>query len=319
MGLAAVMILIYHLCPAPHSSNGVTQFLNFVVKSSYLGVDVFFFLSAYSAAFSDDRNYGQYIKRKFSRTYPLFILAVIVQSRMRDFPLRQAIFTLLNIDVFIRGGASFLWFLQAIHLFYLLAPFIKKLKPKKYNLRCFGLFMILWFVLMLSLEAMNTNHSMNILLCRIPILILGLVMASYEGKLTDKQKGLIFLPLFAVGIFLTWTFAFVSPANHPITNLFYVYSIPTVIGLMGLSDLLFSHYPAKLLTFLGQLSLELYAVQMIFASPFILELMRIAKHLYLASFLATLFIVLIAYAIHSLSAWVKKQIPTKVTSTTPRH
>ena len=67
MGVAALLIILYHLFPVSRSNDVVSSSIRFVAMTGYIGVDIFFFMTGYMAYYSDTGNYFSYIKRKFLR------------------------------------------------------------------------------------------------------------------------------------------------------------------------------------------------------------------------------------------------------------
>lgn len=265
MGLAAFLIILFHFFPVSRGTL-LSEFSGYFVKTAYIGVDIFFFMSGYSAYFSDTDKYFSYVKRKILNIYPMFVIAYIAFILLNDFSLEKVLFTLSGIDLFISGGAAFLWFIPAIIIFYLFIPFYKKLSEKNIKI---VVAMILWLIIMLLLENIIENHSINIFLCRLPIIFIGFNLADYEGRWKNRYKFAFGLFLLIIGIFLTWKFCYSSRGNFPITDVFYVIAIPYIMGIVLLADVIFSKINFRFLNFLGGISLELYCFQMAFGVAFL--------------------------------------------------
>ena len=69
-------ILIFHLWINISSS----EIENFIKQISYIGVDIFFFLSGYSLYRSDTGNYFQFIGNRFRTVYSKFILFALIAA-----------------------------------------------------------------------------------------------------------------------------------------------------------------------------------------------------------------------------------------------
>ena len=123
MGIAAILIILYHLFPVSRSNDALNSSIRFVVMTGYIGVDIFFFMSGYMAYFSDTSGYFNYVKRKCLNIYPIFIFSCILYILMGKLTFLKALLTLLGIEFILTGGGSLLWFIPAIMIFYLIVPF----------------------------------------------------------------------------------------------------------------------------------------------------------------------------------------------------
>lgn len=294
MGIAAILVLFFHLFPSQNGHGIISDITNYSISISYIGVDIFFFLSGYTLMFSDIDNYMKYINKKIKRIYPIFIISVIITFIMGRLGIVKSILTILNIDIFISGGASLLWFLQAIIILYILALIYKNQLEKYNNLKTFLLHIVLWFILMIFIENTLTNKSINIFLCRIPIFLMGMTLAKYEGK-SIKNRGIIAFLLFALGIFISFNFGYKVKVNSPIMNIFYVYSIPLVLGIIVISDLVFSKFKFKILDFIGKITLELYCFQMIFGGLIYKIIMPYINNLYISFVVVVTILIIISF------------------------
>ena len=178
----------------------------------------------------------------------------------------KALQTLLGIELILNGGGSLLWFIPAIMIFYLVVPFYLRLVRKMNNKLLFAIMLVLWFIIMLGLERLTGNHSINIFLCRLPIILLGMLLAGFEGRWKSSIKLILGFLLLITGIFLTQKFGFEMRLNFLITDVFYVTVIPYVMGIILLSDVIFEKAKSYLFSSLGKISLELYCFQMVFGS-----------------------------------------------------
>lgn len=266
MGIAALLIILYHLFPVSRSSDVLSSVIRFIAMTGYIGVDIFFFMTGYMAYFSDTRDYFSYIKRKCLNIYPIFILSCILYIIMGKLTVIKALQTLLGIELILNGGGSLLWFIPAIMLFYLVVPFYLRLVRKMNNKLLFAIMLVLWFIIMLGLERLTGNHSINIFLCRLPVILLGMLLAGFEGRWKSSTKLISGFLLLITGIFLTQKFGFEMRINFLITDVFYVTVIPYVMGIILLSDVIFEKTKSYLFSSLGKISLELYCFQMVFGS-----------------------------------------------------
>ena len=266
MGIAAILIILYHLFPISRSNDALNSSIRFVVMTGYIGVDIFFFMSGYMAYFSDTSGYFNYVKRKCLNIYPIFIFSCILYILMGKLTFLKALLTLLGIEFILTGGGSLLWFIPAIMIFYLIVPFYLKLVRRMNNILLFAITMAVWFVTMLILERFTGNHSINIFLCRLPIIFFGMLLAGFEGRWKAKSKIILGFLLFIIGVFLIQKFGYMKKADFLITDIFYVIVMPYVLGIILLSDVMFGKAKSYLFNSLGKISLELYCFQMILGS-----------------------------------------------------
>nr|WP_315103326.1 acyltransferase [uncultured Catonella sp.] len=299
MGLAALFIILFHLFPVSRNNDVLNSVVRYVVMTGYIGVDIFFFMTGYMAYFSNTDNYFRYIKRKFLNIYPLFIFSCVLFIIMGKLSITKALLTLSGIDFIMNGGGSLLWFIPAIMIFYLLVPFYLKLVRKMNNIQLFLIAITVWILIMLVLENFVGNHSINILLCRLPIILFGMTLAKYEGKWKVSYKFISALLLLMIGIFLTGRFAYMVKVNFLISDIFYIVAIPYVFGIILLTDVIFGKIKSYLLNFLGKISLELYCFQMIFGSLIFGKVIRYVNGGVLAFIIVFAIIAVLSYLINS--------------------
>lgn len=124
MGLAALLIMIFHFY-IPFS--GLKAEL-VIYRAAYIGVDIFFFVSAYSLAQRDRIEYWKFVGNRLLSIYIPFVLFAVVAGFYEKWKYPRFFKVISGIEFFKRGGGSFLWFFVAIMLIYLIAPFLIKLK-----------------------------------------------------------------------------------------------------------------------------------------------------------------------------------------------
>ncbi len=278
MGLAAMLVILYHLLPMPRSQDLPSLILRYILMTAYVGVDIFFFMSGYMAFFSNTDNYFKYIKRKFLRIYPLFIICCILGLAIGNVTVDKLMPTLLGLELIKSGGGSFLWFIPALMMIYLILPFYVRLIKKQGRNKALIIAVIIWGLVMTLLEKATDNHSVNILLCRLPVVFIGGYLAQCEGKISMSKKLCIGIPLLIAGLFLTWKYGFMQRTNYIFTYSFYVLAIPHSLGLLFITDSIFSSFEPKVLNFIGSLSLELYCLQMLLGSLLVTKLMPITRN-----------------------------------------
>lgn len=307
MGVAALLIILFHLLPMSRSSDILSNSIRYIVTTAYIGVDIFFFMSGYMAFFSDVSDYVQYIKRKFLRIYPMFILSCAIFVLMGGLTIKNALLTLSGIDLSLHGGGSFLWFVPALMIFYLVMPLLIRLVKKIGVIHFLFLTLTAWIVIMISLEGLLTNHSANIFLCRIPVMLLGIASAKYEGVWKRKYKTAAAIPLLTIGILLTLNFGYLAKAEFLISDIFYLIAIPHALGAMLLMDSIFSAYRVHVFQFLGKISLELYCFQMVFGAFLFERVIVLIKNSMLSFTIVFVLVLFLSYVVSLLMKYVIKK------------
>lgn len=299
MGLAAFLIILFHLFPASRSNDALSTSIRFIVMTGYIGVDIFFFMSGYMAYFSDTNDYFGYVKRKFLNIYPIFVLSCILFIIMGKLSITKALLTLSGIELILNGGGSMLWFIPAIMIFYLAVPFYLKLVRKMNNIQLFIISIVVWVVIMLVLEHFIGNHSINIFLCRLPIILTGMMFARYEGKWKISYRLISALLLLVTGVLLTLQFGYMVKANFLISDIFYVIAVPYALGLILIVDIVFSKAKSYFLSMLGKISLELYCFQMVFGSLIFGQAIRYVSNSILAFVIVFVIILILSQFMHT--------------------
>ena len=299
MGVAALLIILYHLFPVSRSNDVVSISTRFVAMTGYIGVDIFFFMTGYMAYYSDTSNYFSYIKRKFLHIYPIFIFCCILYVIMGKLSITKAVLTVFGIEFILNGGGSMIWFIPAIMVFYLAVPFYLKLVRKMNNIKLLIISLAIWSGLMLALENFTDNHSLNIFLCRLPIILLGLFLAEYEGKWRVNIKAGVGVVLLVAGIALNYNFGYMIKLAFPISDIFYVTAIPYVMGIVLCADVIFAKMKSYIFSALGKVSLELYCLQMVFGSLIFGRAIRYVNSSLVAFFIVFAIIFILSKLIHT--------------------
>lgn len=299
MGWAALLILFYHLFPVPRTQDVHANLLRYFVTTAYVGVDIFFFMSGYMAYYSDTSHYFRYVKRKILRIYPMFLVFGIIAVWMGKLALKKSWLTFLGLDLFLQGGGSFLWFIPSLIIFYLAAPLYLRLARAVGNGRTLFLSLASWLGLMLLLEQGMSQHSANIFLCRIPVMLIGFSLAKYEGRWGMGAKLIIGILLLASGVLLTWNFGFRNKLDFLISDSFYVIALPHILGTVFLADVLFSTFKSRIFERIGRISLELYCVQMVFGALFFEYAVSYTRNAVLSFVLAFVLVFALSYLISS--------------------
>ena len=283
--IAAFQILFFHLW-APITS---TQIEQFILKTAYVGVDMFFFLSAYSLA-GREIDYVPFLKDRVLKLYAKFAFFVLIMALFsKSFGVIRAVKSLTFIEFFQKGGGAFLWFIPAILIFYAVYPLFLK-----WNSR----FKVIWVLLIWLTGSVFAEHVLSytavfIFTNRIPVILAGYLFKTYCTKNNNLRRS--FIVLIPLGVLLLYMYGFKVRLNFPIKDMFYVLAIPSVLGLVTLSSYVKKYAVTESL---GSITLELYAVQMIFGQRILIFAYNIFnKNALLTNIFVTGVMLLLAYII----------------------
>ena len=283
--IAAFQILFFHLW-APITS---TQIEQFVLKTAYVGVDMFFFLSAYSLA-GREIDYVPFLKDRVLKLYAKFAFFVLIMALFsKSFGVIRAVKSLTFIEFFQKGGGAFLWFIPAILILYIIYPLFLK-----WNSR----FKVIWVLLIWLIAGVFSEHVLSytavfIFTNRIPVILAGYLFKTYCTKNNNLRRS--FIVLIPLGALLLHMYGFKVRLNFPIKDMFYVLAIPSVIGLVTLSSYVKKYAVTESL---GSITLELYAVQMIFGQRILIWAYNVFnKNALLTNIFVTGVMLLLAYII----------------------
>ena len=298
--IAAFQILFFHLW-APITS---TQIEQFILKTAYVGVDMFFFLSAYSLA-GREIDYVPFLKDRVLKLYAKFAFFTLIMALFsKSFGVIRAVKSLMFIEFFQKGGGAFLWFIPAILIFYAVYPLFLK-----WNSR----FKVIWVLLIWLVAGVFSEHVLSyttvfIFTNRIPVILAGYLFKTYctgnrDAIMPDNNKmnrtiqilRQSWVVLIAAGALLLYMYGFKVRLNFPIKDMFYVLAIPSVLGLVMLSSYVKKYAVTESL---GSITLELYAVQMIFGQRILIWAYNVFnKNALLTNIFVTGVMLLLAYII----------------------
>ena len=283
--IAAFQILFFHLW-APLTS---TQIEQFILKTAYVGVDMFFFLSAYSLA-GREIDYVPFLKDRVLKLYAKFAFFTLIMALFsKSFGVIRVVKSLTLIEFFQKGGGAFLWFIPAILILYIIYPLFLK-----WNSR----FKVIWVLLIWLTGSVFSEHVLSytavfIFTNRIPVILAGYLFKTYCTHNNNLRRS--FIVLIPLGVLLLHMYGFKVRLNFPIKDMFYVLAIPTVLGLVTLSSYVKKYAVTESL---GSITLELYAVQMIFGQRILMWAYNVFnKNALLTNIFVTGVMLLLAYII----------------------
>ena len=261
--VSTLLVLIFHLWISI-TTNSIENFLRYVCV---IGVDLFFFVSAYSIAGNKEINYKLFIKNRFINIYLKFLLFTIVYAIYASKNIELFFKTIFFINLFDRGGGSFLWFIPAIMIVYLLLPLYKKIDEKNSKL-CLISTIIVYLGLVIGVSYFTVYNSIFIFVNRIPIILIGYYVSKY--KLFSKINNnilyfIISLLLIIVGLYISYNYCYNTLRLDWFNDINYILSIPLELGIIMILSKLSNN---KITDLIGSASLEVYAIQMIFGFKF---------------------------------------------------
>lgn len=309
MVFSALQILIFHLW----IYIGTSDIEQFIKQTAYVGVDIFFLLSAYSLAkYNKPVKYFKFVWSRFKSVYLKFIIFAIVAFFYSSWSITRLINVVISKELFVKGGGSFLWFLPTIMIFYLIYPLFKKCDNKNRIVTIIST-IILWLVGSYFLTNSDNLKVLMIAWNRLPVFFIGYYLYFIEPIKTKKWlKLLVGISLTIIGSWLVYKYAFRIRLQVPFRDMFYLTLIPVAIGL----TLLVSFIPeCKLTKIIGSCTLEMYAIQMIFGYKFENQLFQYNKNMLIINLITIVYVIILSVLIHySLSYLIKccKYLYTKM-------
>ena len=287
MAVAAVFIAVYHLrMPVFPAAGFPGQIERFIVTIGYIGVDLFFFLSAYTLTFSDTTSRRKFVFRRFGKVYPKFLLFCVTGLILGKLSLPRFFATAVFLDFLQNGGGSFLWFVPALLLMYLAFPYCRAALSKFSPVKRLLVSLSVWAALTFAVEyGLRGVVDVSIFLCRVPAILLGVFFAEYEGAWSVKRRLFAGAALFLPGLVLIYLFGYLKKLTVPFGGMFYIVALPCVLGLLLLLDAAFQGRSSKAIDAFGGATLELYCIQMLVGSELVSSLFRLTHVKVLTNFL----------------------------------
>lgn len=259
MGFAALLVVMFHFY-IPVFKNSLE---NFLYRGSYIGVDLFFLVSAYSLGKQDKIDFLPFIKNRLKGVYIPFIIMTVIMFFYKKWKISRLLLVLCGGDFIKSGGGSFLWFAPGIMLFYLITPFLVMLK-RKYGIKGLPLMIAGWFLLCFGLQYGFGYTKAFILLNRLPVFFIGLYYDRISLKNTGKYRIAADIAVLAAGMFLVYRFGTNIRLNKPFADMYYVAALPEILAAADIIDFISEKITIVPLEFIGSFTLELYGLQMIF-------------------------------------------------------
>ena len=310
MGFAALLIFVFHFY-IPFTDTAAETFF---YRSAYIGVDLFFFLSAVSLGKNESLPFGSFMRNRLLRVYVPFAVLAMIAALYKGWKIKKLAFVLLGIEFIQKGGGAFLWFLPGIMLLYLVTPMLVRIKSR-FGLKSLAVLLALWAAVVLLLQYAFSWTRVFILLNRIPVYLIGLYFVPLSRCLPKKLR----LPLMVAGLIiggaLVWQFGTTARLNVPIKEMYYVLAIPYTLSIAALLDFAAETLNSRLapLEFVGGITLELYGLQMIFGYDVESFLISKAVNGQLAFLISAALLISAAYVFHMLRVQTDKYIKRRKT------
>lgn len=271
LGVATLWILLFHL-PIK------IEWLRYLKIFGYGGVDICIFASGIGCFYSlcSNSDVVTFMKRRIRRMAPTYLICVglwfIFLSLVGELGFSMVIGNILGLQSFTGRDQDFNWYISAIFLLYLLAPYFKLIVERSTPI---GKVLFTVFLLICSIPFWRLNSYM-IIVTRLPIFYIGMVFADLCKKDT-KLKGTHIMAMvmaFVVGIILTVFFCirFTQQLwSHGLLWYPFILIAPTLcVGMSYSFSLLGKTKIGKAIvscfSFIGDYSLELYLMQVLWVS-----------------------------------------------------
>lgn len=277
MGVAILCIMVFHTTDI----FVVPIFMASIQKTGYLGVDIFFFVSSYGLYYSMQKTTSlkEWYLRRLKRILPTFWLISITMGLVKGWSLYEHLreetffgFFLpwTNRDVYYD---VIFWYIPAALLFYLLFPLFYKYRR---------LILLGYIPIVILSYAVSTIVSSFLgsrgwapyipgFLGRIPVFILGLIVAEYEDKIREKlsvsSTALLVLVSFLCFVLLECqAMDILKVLSFPCHDFFFMAcSLPFICWACSLLQK-YVKIPNPFILYCGKYSLELYLLHVAFVS-----------------------------------------------------
>jgi peptidoglycan/LPS O-acetylase OafA/YrhL len=277
MAVAAIFIAAYHLWIPVFPAGALSgKIEHFTVTTAYMGVDLFFFLSAYALTFSKITSKRKFVFRRFGKMYPVFLLFCVSALIMGKLSFPRFFATVVFLDFLRNGGGSFLWFTPALLMMYLVFPYCRAALSKYSPAKRLVISLSVWAAMAFAVEyGLRGVVDVSIFLCRIPAIFLGVFFAEYESAWSKRRRITAGVTLFLPGLIFVYLFGYLDKLTVPFESMFYIVALPCVLGLVFLLDVAFQGYSSKAIDALGGATLEMYCLQMLAGGELVSALLRL--------------------------------------------
>lgn len=173
MGIAILMVLLYHLCCWPQWNNPLRIFGHW-----FFGVDLFLFLSGLGLCFSYEKYKIKYFYyRRFIRIIPLYwfcTIGIYLYSTFllnNEYTLKQILYSLSTLSFWINTGKEPNWYVSSLIFFYLTFPILFTIVKKAPNIS----FLLVFIFGLLILKYTEIKWYHDCFISRLPIFMFGII------------------------------------------------------------------------------------------------------------------------------------------------
>ena len=252
MGFAMLWIILFHY--SMYGNLLRYEVVDFLFGKGYLGVDIFFFLSAYGLCFSfSSHSLKEYYSRRLRKLFPLYLVFLAVfllffKGNLQDSWIRILLLQSSGLVTF--TGMDIEWFIPALILLYAFFPVFFKLFEKLYHAGF--LYSALVIVLIAVLSPYASSHIFYLFPPRFTIISVGILtyFAIKDGN------GNYLLGIYLVCALLGLCFIGSDKLNVSMTG-----SLIMPVILYALGQLSVKIPEIKFLDFIGSHTLEIYLAQ----------------------------------------------------------
>lgn len=298
MGLAMVLVFLYH---AQSKKLGFmpTGIWESIFDNFNLGVDAFFFLSAFGLCFSLKKNdIRTFYQNRFKRILPtwwtvllcLHLAGILIGSK---FPVGSFDYPHTATDMFFwYTGLGFFfnmchyeWYIPTLMLFYLIIPAINKLSRNQVLL-----LVVVSVLAVLVYRASGYLTYLNIAVTRIPIFLFGVL---FFKDLEEEKYNRFFVTCIALCVCLSILSYFLKVP----TVIQWAPALPIIMGLFTLMlSFKYTHFVEIFFAFVGTISLEFYLIHPLRRPQYLLSFF--IKDKILLVFAAFVLCLILSYILH---------------------
>lgn len=294
MAFSALLILIFHLWINITNSH-IEMYLKHICV---IGVDLFFFVSAYSMAKIKKIEYKKFIIDRFIKVYLKFIIFALIGTLCFRWSISKFFKVILGLELLNKGGGSFLWFIPSIMLVYLTLPIYKMLDNKHPKIT--PLMAIITYLFGTIIASVYTSYDdLFILTNRIPIILIGYYFAKCDIFTYLNASKIRYIFTTTCFMVLGLVIPYMGYINHFnilwFKESFYILYIPLIIGLILSLNKVKNN---KLSILIGSITLELYGVQMLFGFKIANSIFKYINIKLLSNLITITVLIIFAYLVH---------------------
>lgn len=278
MGVAALWIYVFHIwIPIIDSGNVLSNAEQFIKRIGFYGVDIFFFLSGMGLINAiEKRTVCDFYKRRISRVFLPFVIMALVKLAagklaLESWPWANFIKDITGYHFLTENIYTFLWFVPAIMILYLLFPLYYKIFSKVSDKVQFTLLvLVLWWYISVLVENVMRADLYGFT-NRLPIFLSGVLVgwSIREGEsVFTKLTWILLLSICGLGFFFAYMtnyrgmYLMVPSSNCCVPGLLLALSGCCLLAKIFLfMDSYKGKAILKFFDFFGKISLELYCVQ----------------------------------------------------------